>query len=87
MYINIGEYISEIGGVSPTRKSFRSARACDAKLHVPAGRWCFRGWAAEAQEMLRRGFARRASLVPFACLLVSCAKSCYFELSSLDHVN
>ena len=54
---------SEVGGVSPTGKSFRSfVRACvRAKLRVPARRCCFRGWAISRKES--SGAARRR--VPF----------------------
>jgi hypothetical protein len=57
-------YISEVGEVSPTGKSYsfrsfvracvRACVRCDAKLRVPAGRCCFRGWVAKARIILRR---------------------------------
>ena len=62
IYLNI----SEVGGVSPTGKSFRFVHVCDAMLHVPAGRCCFRGWAAEAQEILRRVVASRRRVLAHA---------------------
>ena len=47
-------YISEVGKVSPTRKSFRFVRACGAKLRVPAGRCCSLRWATGTRKGLWR---------------------------------
>ena len=56
-------------------------RTCDAKLHVPAGRVAWRVWPRKLENcsaplgIASRAHARALRRVPFACLLVSCAKS------------
>ena len=69
---------SEVGGVSssldspPNREivSFRSCVRCEAAC-ARAGRCCFRGWAAEAPKMLRRGVASRRPCPSLVCWLVN----------------
>ena len=57
----------------------RFVRACvRAKLRVPAGRCCFRGWAAEAQEMLSGDVAWRGVACP--SLAVAKQGSCFRAL-------
>ena len=47
-------YLKNIGGWggSPTGKSFRFVRACDAKLCVPVRQCCSQRWAAQARGVL-----------------------------------
>ena len=67
--------------MSPTGKSY-SFRACvRAKLRVPAGRCCFRGWAPGARKVLRVGAC--ACRVP-AC---RCGPVCLSMLNDAKRVN
>ena len=82
-------------GLSPTGKSY-SFRACvRAKLRVPAGRCCFRGWAARARKVLRvslRCALRVPVPPPLPCQNHSLAKTtplflCESQLNDANRVN